>query len=134
MSKKLSFVIMLLVCGMGYGVYLWLLPVQIIDVHQKNNWTSVVVKNFPVTQQRKIDWWDKNKDYLKEHYDVPKPNKNGHFDIIFWDIGSGYKVDQMTDEDSDLLCFSDMKTSRNCIEKKRVFWVSLGRNGGLQFR
>ncbi|KUI96954.1 hypothetical protein VRK_39560 [Vibrio sp. MEBiC08052] len=92
------------------------------------------MEHFPITHKGKIYWWEEHKDYLKNKYGIPKPDANGYFEVSFWDIGSGYKIDHMTDEDSDLLCFDDMKTKANCIKKKRVFVVSLARNGGLQFR
>ncbi|WON78997.1 DUF943 family protein [Serratia sp. UGAL515B_01] len=38
---------------------LWLLnrPIEIVAVHQDENFSSVLVKNFPITDQGKINWW-----------------------------------------------------------------------------
>ncbi|WP_038185612.1 DUF943 family protein, partial [Vibrio rhizosphaerae] len=134
MSKTLWMILALIFCGLIYFGYQKLQPAEIVDVHQDKHWTDIVVKHFPSTRWGKIQWWQEHQDFLKEKYGIPKPFNDGTFEITFWDIGSGYRVDRMVDQDSDLLCFSDMKTSKNCIEKNRVFSVSLERNGGLQFR
>ncbi len=130
--KKLGWMILIFV--LGYSLFLLLRPVEIIDVHQDGRWSRVVVKHFPITRKGKIDWWEQNKANLKEKYDVPKIDIHGYFNVSFWDIGSGYRVDRMVDQDSYLLCFEDMKVDANCIEKNKVFEVVKGRNGGLQFR
>ncbi|SHO58240.1 DUF943 family protein [Vibrio quintilis] len=133
--KKISWSIIIFLCGLIYVSYLWFRPVEIIDVHHSGIWTTrVVVKSFPLTHRKKIQWWKEHKNWLKDKYDIPRVDKNGFFNVTFWEIGSGYKTDTGTDQDSDLLCFKDMKTNANCIEKKKVFEVSLGRNGGLQYR
>ncbi|CAM3983556.1 hypothetical protein VA7868_03653 [Vibrio aerogenes CECT 7868] len=134
MNQQYYLLLAVFICGLIYTSYLWLRPVEIIDIHQDENWSDVIVNNFPVTKSEKISWWNKNKTFLHSKYSVPAPDKNGYFHVTFWDIGSGYKADTGTDQDSDLLCFDDMKTNANCIEKNKVFEVLRGRNGGLQYR
>ena len=103
--------------------------VEIVAVHEDAEFSSVLVKNFPFTDQGKIRWWQKNKDMLKEKYDIPKTASDGFFSIVFWDFGDGYKEEEKYDR----RCFADMKPPKNCIEKNRVFSVSDSKNMGVTF-
>lgn len=104
-------------------------PASIIAVHQDDDYSSVLVKNFPITEKGKIDWWLKNKDMLKSRYDIPKPSSYGSFTIIFWDYGDGYKEEGKYDR----LCFNDVPPPKNCIDKNIVFYVSYSKNSGMYF-
>ncbi|HAZ77490.1 MAG TPA: hypothetical protein DCX28_13835, partial [Enterobacteriaceae bacterium] len=64
---------------MAYFVWRSLRPVEIVAVHQDNDYSSVLVKNFPITEKGKINWWLKNKDMLKRRYGIPKPSSYGNF-------------------------------------------------------
>ncbi|MDN4629474.1 DUF943 family protein [Erwinia sp. DT-104] len=113
-------------------VYLLLLslrPVKIIAVHQRHNYSDVLVKNFPLTEQGKINWWLKNKEILKNRYNIPRPARDGFFTVIFWDFGDGYKET----DGYDRLCFNDMKPPVNCIDKDSLIMVNNSRNTGLYF-
>jgi hypothetical protein len=126
--SKISFV--LAGCALlVYFLWLSLRPVEIIAVHQRNNYSDVLVKNFPFTDRGKINWWLKNKDFLKEKYAIPKPASYGNFTITFWLFGDGYKEEGKYDR----LCFHDMKTKENCIEKDAVFSVDKSENLGIAF-
>nr|WP_250318556.1 DUF943 family protein [Rosenbergiella gaditana] len=103
---------------MGYFLWLTTRPVEIIAVHEDGNYCSVLVKNFPITDKGKIDWWLRNKDILKSRYDIPKPATYGGYDVTFWKFGDGYKEDKY-----DRLCFDDMKTKMNCIDKEPIFTI-----------
>ncbi|WON77654.1 DUF943 family protein [Serratia sp. UGAL515B_01] len=107
-------------CSILLGLGLWILrhPVEIIDVHQRVKYSDILVKNFPFTDKGKIKWWLENKDMLKEKYNIPNPTQDGLFSVTFWDFGEGYKEDKY-----DRRCFDDMKTNKNCIEKKIIFTV-----------
>ena len=94
-------------------------PVEIVAVHQDGNYSSVLVKNFPITDNGKISWWLKNKILLKAQHDIPKPASYGSYTIIFWDFGDGYKEEGKYDR----LCFADMETKKNCIEKEKVMTI-----------
>ncbi|PVU26012.1 hypothetical protein A8M58_21170 [Yersinia pestis] len=94
-------------------------PVKIIAVHQRNNYSDILVENFPITDSGKIAWWIKNKSMLAEKYKIPKPASYGSFTIIFWDFGDGYQEEGKYDR----LCFDDMKTAENCIDKNSFLTV-----------
>lgn len=131
MTKKSKKAILAVLLGgtgiLAYGLWLSLRPVEIIAVHQDGNFSDVLVKNFPFTDKGKISWWIKNNNMLKAKYNIPKPEKEGNFTVIFWIFGKGY---QQTDG-YDRLCFDDVPLPLNCIDKRRVFSVNHSRNMGI---
>ncbi|WP_312140645.1 DUF943 family protein [Pantoea septica] len=128
-KKKLYALLLVAVVVFGYCLWLSLRPVEIIAVHQDGNYSDVLVKNFPLTDGKKISWWLKNKDMLKEKYNIPQPKKDGDFTVIFWLFGDGYKET----DGYDRLCFEDMPPPKNCIDKNRVFSANHSRNMGVSF-
>ncbi|SMG17833.1 DUF943 family protein [Cedecea sp. NFIX57] len=112
------------------GNLLWqsLRTVEIVAVHQRNAYSDVLVKNFPFTSRGKINWWLENKEMLKAKYDIPRPASYGGYTIIFWLFGEGYKEEGKYDR----LCFDDMETKVNCIDKDSVFRISNSKNTGLE--
>lgn len=66
---------------------------------------------------------------LKDKYGIPNPDSEGYFYVTFWLFGEGYKKEGKYDR----LCFDDMKTKVNCIEKDAVFSVDKSRNMGVIF-
>ncbi|WP_025903739.1 DUF943 family protein [Tatumella sp. UCD-D_suzukii] len=130
-NKKTIVPLFLAVCVLlSYGLWLSLRPVEIIAIHHRSSgFSDVLVTSFPPTDKAKINWWLKNKDMLNDQYDIPKPDRNGHFYLTFWLFGEGYKESGKYDR----LCFDDMKTPINCIEKDRVFSISFSKNRGTIF-
>ncbi|WP_312064488.1 DUF943 family protein [Pantoea septica] len=129
-NKKILILFLLAVCLLlSYWIWLCLRPVEIVAVHQENNYSDVLVRSFPPTDKGKIAWWLKNKDMLKEKYDIPKPSSYEYFTVIFWEFGDGYKEEGKYDR----LCFKDMKPPINCIEKDAIFSVDKSRNMGIMF-
>ena len=130
-NKKFFWVIsIIIIITLFYCVFITLRPVKIIAVHNRSSgFSDVLVDHFPVTTKGKIAWWLKNQDMLKNHYDIPGPEFSDDFIITFWYFGEGY----MKQEKYDRLCFPDMQTKRNCIEKEKAFTVSDGGNSGLYF-
>ncbi|CAI1735193.1 DUF943 family protein [Serratia plymuthica] len=129
-KKSLCMLTLATCVPLGYVLWLSLRPVEIIAVHQRNNYSDVLVKNFPFTEKEKINWWMENKSLLKDKYNIPKPAKDGFFSVIFWDFGDGYKKEEKYDR----LCFDDMKTKINCIDKNSLIMVRYSKNTGLSFR
>ena len=130
-DKKVIYSSLLIGCALlGYFLWLLLRPVEIITSHQRRNYSDILVSNFPVTEKGKINWWLKNKKMLKDEYDIPKPAKDGFYTVIFWGFGDGYKET----DGYDRLCFDDMKTEINCIDKNSLMMVVYSKNTGLYFR
>ncbi|QPT14453.1 DUF943 family protein [Serratia rubidaea] len=120
MNKKLLYIPAMSTCLLvGSFVWLSLCTVEIVAVYENDNFSDVLVKDFPLTDRGKIDWWLNNKDMLKERYSIPKPASYGSFTITFWDFGSGYKEEGKYDR----LCFDARKAKDNCIDKNAVFSV-----------
>lgn len=114
----------------GYFFWLTSRPVEIIAIHKgRSGFNAVLVKNFPLTDQEKINWWLTEINNIKEKYHIPTPEKDGSFYLTFWLFGEGYKEEGKYDR----LCFDDMQTPVNCIEKNRVFSVEKSRDGNIFF-
>lgn len=103
---------------------------EIIAVHQRNNYSDILVKNFPATDKGRIQWWFENKDKLKTQYNIPQPASYGSFTVTFWLFGDGYQEEGKYDR----LCFADMPTKKNCIDKNSLMMVRYAKNTGLSFR
>ncbi|MGP2424276.1 DUF943 family protein [Yersinia sp. 2538 StPb PI] len=133
-GKKGRIILAAVVIFFVYIVFYVFQPVKIIDGHIRSSGFSVlIVKNPPLTDKGKISWWKKNELFIKETYSIPKPDSDGTFTVVVLDVGDGYKIDSGTDEDSDLLCFDDMKTEKNCIEKNWVMDIEYLKNGSTRF-
>ena len=60
---------------------------------------------------------------LKRRYGIPHTIPDGGYNITFWLFGDGYMERERYD---DRLCFIDMKTQKNCIEKiKHSPWITV---------
>ena len=66
-SLKVSLIVLSLsfLTSASYVSWLDSTPVKIIAVHQEENFSEVLVRNFPITDTGKIKWWVKNKELLK---------------------------------------------------------------------
>lgn len=129
-NKKIAWSILAITAViLSYILWLNLRPVNIIAVHHDGHYSDVLVDNFPVTARGKISWWLENRDMLKQRYGIPKISSYGSYSIVFWYFGDGY----MEEGKYDRLCFREMKTGKNCIEKDKAFTVSDGGNSGLYF-
>ena len=129
MKKTLLIIVAAGTVLMSYLLWLTCRPVEIIAVHKKDNYSSVLVNNFPFTDRGRINWWLEKNKMIKNRYGVPRPDTDGFFTVIFWDFGDGYKEEGKYDR----LCFDDMNPPANCIEKNKLFTVNYGRNMGLYF-
>ncbi|NKG31075.1 MULTISPECIES: DUF943 family protein [Erwinia] len=119
-SKKRKFMVLIIMIIGGYILWLWCRPVRIIAVHQSGSYSIVLVKNYPFTDAGKMEWWLKNKEMVKETYNIPKLDKQGRYHVILWDFDDGYKeLDKY-----DRLCFEDMKPPVNCVDKNSLMIIS----------
>jgi len=129
-NKKLFGLFLFAGCVLlSYWLWLSMRPVEIVAIHQENNYSDILVNNFPFTDKGKIDWWLKNKDMFKEKYGIPKPDSDGYFTVSFWGFGDGY----VETDGYDRLCFSDMEPPLNCINKNSLMFVKNGKNTGMSF-
>lgn len=103
----------------GYIAWPFMQPVKIIAIHRDGDYSSILVKNFPLTDRGKITWWLQNKESIKKRYSIPEPASYGSYTIIFWDFGDGYKEEEKYDR----LCFTDIASKKNCIEKNKLMTI-----------
>ncbi|WP_172462252.1 DUF943 family protein [Pseudescherichia vulneris] len=130
-AMKLSFKkfgIVACIAGVLLLAWITLRPVEVVAVHQHNEFAYILVRNFPLTDRGKIAWWLAHADKLKTKYGFPRPGPYGLFSVSFWDFKDGYKEDAF-----DLFCFSDMKTRKNCIDKNVVLSVDNAIDGTVFF-
>ncbi|MFS2224953.1 DUF943 family protein [Pantoea sp. B65] len=106
--------------------------VNIIDIHSAREYSQIIVDHLPFTDKEKIEWWLKNQQEIMKKYNIPHSYKDGSYNITIWNIGDGYLN---SDEyyRKDLLCFSDMKDKRNCIEKKLLLTIEKSANNKIYF-
>jgi hypothetical protein len=127
-NKKTLIILITMIMAVCF-LWLALRSVEIVNVYQRNNFSDVLIKNLPLTEKGKIEWWLKNEEMLKKRYDIPKPSSYGSYSIIFWDFSSGYiekgKYDRM--------CFPEMRTKANCIEKESHLVVRHYKSSGTYF-
>ncbi|PLR32565.1 hypothetical protein CYR55_18435 [Chimaeribacter californicus] len=121
----------LLLIGFLFSLWWLLRPVEIDAVHRDGakGLSVVLVKNFPLTDKGALSWWKKNSSYLKDNYNVPDPNEEGEYRIYFLKWNGIYKEMPDTDQGSDLRCFSDMPSPKNCIDKEGIM-LSIARFDG----
>lgn len=55
-KKTTSFIIFLLSISVAVFIIMQVYPVEIVAVHKHNNYSLVLVKNFPLTNTGKIKW------------------------------------------------------------------------------
>ncbi|MBP2154763.1 DUF943 family protein [Erwinia rhapontici] len=121
-KQKIKAIMLVIMAIVGYLLWLWSRPVKIIAIHQSGSYSDVLVKDYPLTDTGKMDWWLKNKEVLKEKYNIPKPDEDGGYHVVFWDFDKGYKEEGKYDR----LCFEDMHPPKNCIDKNKL--ITVGRN------
>ncbi|QPT14902.1 DUF943 family protein [Serratia rubidaea] len=128
---KYRIILLLMLCILIiYAYLLGCSRVEIVAVHQRNNYSDVLVKSFPLTDKGKVQWWFENKDKLKNQYNIPQPVSYGSFTVTFWLFGDGYQEEGKYDR----LCFDDMPTKKNCIDKNLLMMVRYAKSTGLSFR
>ncbi|CAE1144298.1 DUF943 family protein [Serratia sp. Tan611] len=128
---KYRIILLLMLCILIiYAYLLGCSRVEIVAVHQRDNYSDVLVKSFPVTDKGKIQWWFENKDKLKNQYNIPQPASYGGFTVTFWLFGDGYQEEGKYDR----LCFDDMPTNKSCIDKNLLMMVRYAKSTGLSFR
>lgn len=66
-------------CLTGALILAWinLRPVELVAVHQDDQLTYILVRNFPLTDRGKIAWWLDHADELKAKYAFPDPAHTG---------------------------------------------------------
>ncbi|QKJ88893.1 Enterobacterial putative membrane protein [Paramixta manurensis] len=135
MKKYLLIVILIVVtAAAGWSWYLNSHPTTLVATHKmgEDGFISIIlIKNPPLTDKGKLDWWRRNAAMIKEKYGIPTPSKSyGTFIIDVFDFSDGYKELEKYDR----LCFDDMKTTKNCVEKKGIMTIRNSVEGEVWYR
>lgn len=110
-----------------YILYLNYKPIVIVDVfHDDYGYAHVVVSNYPLFDQDRINWWLSHKDLLKSKYNIPTPEAKDWYHVLIWNIGDGYLKATEKNID-DLYCFDN--NHKKCIDKDMVLQITGGRDG-----
>jgi len=93
---------------------------KVLAIHGSEANKELLVKNIPFTDSDKIEWWDNN--------GVKTISSPETYNVSIWKFDGKYQKlaprnsDVFPDHDTDyLLCFDDMKTEENCIDKST--WI-----------
>lgn len=113
------------------GLLFWQVnrQIDIIAVHQNNNYSDILVKGFPLTAKGKIEWWIKNKNLLLAKYKIPQPSSYGSYTVTVWEFGEGY----MEEGKEDRLCFENMHTEKKCIDKNKLITINSDNKNGVSY-
>lgn len=130
MNKRLIAGVVTAAIG-GYLLWLYLIPVEIVAVHDRN---TILVRHFPYLKSRQIAWWEAHKAVIHAKYGIPSGSEDDYYSVVIMDFGEGYRIDGGTDQDSNLLCFDDMSVDARCIEKNPRLWIRFSQNTGLFYR
>lgn len=131
--KKLAYALALaiaIVVASGLFLYSEHRPVRVYDVHRGEFTAQILVDDLPWTSSAKIDWWLENEKLIKSKLHVQEKNSGDVIDYYIYAYGEGYKIQGKQDD----ICFSDMATTTNCIEKNILMSVSSNPEGDTEFR
>lgn len=117
-SRILIFILSVIILAFIYFIYFN--SPEVLAVHGSVSNKDLLVKNLPFTDGEKIKWWDNNGAKT-----TPSPET---YNVSIWKFDGKYQKlapknsGLFPDHDTDyLLCFNDMKTEENCIDKSN--WV-----------
>ncbi|MFK8257722.1 DUF943 family protein [Erwinia sp. AnSW2-5] len=105
-------------------LYFFLRPVKIVSTVREWNQGYFFVGNFPMTAKARIEWWEENKEVLKEKYNMPFIGTDKQWTVLIGEAGDGFQFLQHRASDNDLICFDSLKPGANCAEKKWLLWIS----------
>lgn len=101
-------------------IWLFFMPAKVVRVDNH----LVYLDHVPITNEGKINWWKKNKEYLQEkHHLIKNPES---FTVVIMRFG-GYKSLPTGSNDGsidDYHCFDDIKNKENCIYNDAIMIIS----------
>ncbi len=117
--KKVIFFIAVLVIAIFLYVNFFHAP-RVLAIHGTDDIRKVLIKDVPFTDSEKIKWWERNSEKFV--------NKSQPYSVSFWRFDGKYlklapkDSGLFPDHDTDyLLCFDDVKSDKNCIDKSN--WI-----------
>jgi len=129
MMKKIICLLLLIIASTTF--YLWRgnVSVNIIAIHQNKYTAEILVDRLPLTEKLRIKWWIDNRKEIEDKYPIASYSNGGPDYITIFKFGDGYKKEGKEDR----LCFDDMDTETNCIDKDILMTISRTREGLERF-
>ena len=131
--KKIIYFIAALVTALFLYVSFFHAP-KVLAVHGTGDSKEVLIKDAPFTDSGKIKWWESNSEKAV--------NKFQEYSISFWRFDGRYQ--KLTSKDSGLfpdhdtdylLCFDDVKSDKNCIDKSNwIMDITKSKDGYIYYR
>jgi len=127
--KKIICLLLLIIVSTTF--YLWHdnVSVNIIAIHQNKSTAEILVDRLPLTERSRIKWWVGNRKEIEDKYHIRPYGNGGPNYITIFKFGDGYKKEGKKDR----LCFDDMDTETNCIDKNILMTISRTREGLERF-
>ena len=123
--KKCLIPFLIVLLAIGFYIYKNNDSVQVVAVHHDKYTAEILVDRLPESEKARIEWWLHNKKIIMSHYGIRPIDSGGPDYITIYQFGIGY----LPAGKEDLLCFSDIKSERNCIDKNILMTVSRTRAG-----
>jgi len=127
--KKIIYLFLIIIAFTAF--YLWRdnASVNIIAIHQNKYTAEILVDRLPLTEMSRIEWWVGNRKEIEGKYRIVSFENGGPDYITIYKFGDGYKKEGKEDR----LCFDDMDTETNCIDKDILMTISRTREGLERF-
>lgn len=127
--KKIIYLFLIIIAFTAF--YLWRdnASVNVIAIHQNKYTAEILVDRLPLTERSRIKWWVGNRKEIEGKYRIVSFENGGPDYITIYKFGDGYKKEGKEDR----LCFDDMDTETNCIDKDILMTISRTREGLERF-
>lgn len=127
--KKIIYLSLISIIFVGF--YLWRdnASVNVIAIHQNKYTAEILVDRLPLTEMSRIKWWVGNRKEIEGKYRIASFKNGGPDYITIYKFVDGYKKEGKEDR----LCFDDMDTEANCIDKDILMTISRTREGLERF-
>jgi len=127
--KKIIYLFLIIIAFTAF--YLWRdnASVNVIAIHQNKYTAEILVDRLPLTERSRIKWWVGNRKEIEGKYRIVSFENGGPDYITIYKFGDGYKKEGKEDR----LCFDDMDTEANCIDKDILMTISRTREGLERF-
>lgn len=127
--KKIIYLSLISIVLVGFYPWHENSAVNIINIHQAKYTAEILVDRLPLTERSRIKWWVGNRKEIEGKYRIVSFENGGPDYITIYKFGDGYKKEGKEDR----LCFDDMDTEANCIDKDILMTISRTREGLERF-
>lgn len=128
--KKIALISMILLLFAGaFFIYLEKRHSTVITTHQIGDVAVIFVDHLPITYHARIKWWYSHIDNITEEYHIVSKSPEGMFSYSVYAFGKGYQKEGKEDR----LCFDDIPSPDNCVDKNVLLSVMPMNSGDDKF-